>query len=339
MKNRELIYASREMELVVETARAVAPAASPVLIEGESGTGKELVARLIHRSGPRRDKPFVAVNCSALPEALFESELFGHVAGSFTGAIRDKRGIFEIADGGVLFLDEIGDLALASQAKLLRVLQESEFRRVGDTRTSGLDVRVISATNKDLEEEMRRKRFREDLFFRIGVLRITVEPLRRRRADIALLAGHFAARHAAAQGRRAPALAPGVLAMFERYAWPGNVRELENEIQRLLAFSPDGVMEARHLSPRIRESASGEGRPPAGSLRDRVAYFERRIICETLERYSWNKTETARCLGLTRQGLHRKVRKLGIRRDGAEAGGEPAGAPPDKGIDAARPLL
>ena len=199
-----MIFASREMELVVETARAVAPAASPVLIEGESGTGKELVARLIHRASPRRDKPFVAVNCGALPEALFESELFGHVAGSFTGAIRDKRGIFEIADGGVLFLDEIGDLALASQAKLLRVLQESEFRRVGDTRTTGLDVRVISATNKDLEEEMRRKRFREDLFFRIGVLRITVEPLRRRRADIALLAEHFAARHAAAQGRRPP---------------------------------------------------------------------------------------------------------------------------------------
>jgi two-component system response regulator HupR/HoxA len=326
MKNRELVFASKEMELAIRTARAVAAAASPVLIEGESGTGKELIARLIHRSSARSDKPFVAVNCGALPEGLFESELFGHVAGSFTGAIRDKRGILEIADGGVLFLDEIGDLALASQAKLLRVLQESEFRRVGDTRTTGLDVRVISATNKDLEEEMRRKRFREDLFFRIGVLRITVEPLRRRRADIAPLADHFAAKHATAQGRPPPSVAPAVLALFESYAWPGNVRELENEIQRLIAFSPDGAMDARYVSRRIREWAWGgdQGRP-GGSLRDRVALFERRIICETLERYSWNKTETARHLGLTRQGLHRKVRKLGILRDGVETAAEPAG--------------
>jgi two-component system response regulator HupR/HoxA len=326
MKNRELVFASKEMELVVRTARAVAPAASPVLIEGESGTGKELIARLIHRASPRSHKPFVAVNCGALPEALFESELFGHVAGSFTGAIRDKRGIFEIADGGVLFLDEIGDLALASQAKLLRVLQESEFRRVGDTRTTGLDVRVISATNKDLEEEMKRKRFREDLFFRIGVLRITVEPLRRRRADISPLAEHFAAKHAAVQGRQPPSVTPAVLALLEKYAWPGNVRELENEIQRLIAFSPDGTMDANYVSRRIRECAFGDGQGrPGGSLRDKVAFFERRIIRETLERYSWNKTETARHLGLTRQGLHRKVRKLGILRDDIEPAAEPAG--------------
>jgi two-component system response regulator HupR/HoxA len=319
MRDREVVFASREMELTVRTAETVARASSPVLIEGESGTGKELIARLVHRAGPRKHKPFVAVNCGAIPETLFESEIFGHLAGSFTGALRDKPGIFEVANGGVVFLDEIGDLALSSQAKLLRVLQESEFRRVGDTRTNTLDVRVISATNKDLEEEMKRRRFREDLFFRISVLRIVVEPLRRRRQDIPLLAAHFVARHAGAMGRPPPRLTPEVLALLDAYSWPGNVRELENEVQRLMAFCGDGRIGPEHLSRRIKDHSRAGAVRADGSLRERVALFERQVIREALERYSWNKTATARHLGLTRQGLHRKVRKLKILRE--EVGG------------------
>ena len=327
MKTRDFVFASSEMAFVLKAAETVARTGSPVLIEGESGTGKELIARVIHESSARRADPFVPVNCGAIPEALFESEMFGHIAGSFTGATRDKPGILEAARGGTLFLDEIGDLPLHLQAKLLRVLQENEFRRVGDTRTSTADVRVISATNRDLEREMKRGRFREDLFFRVSVLRIYVEPLRRRRADIEPLLKHFAARYASAMGRETPEIGRDVLGLLEAYPWPGNVRELENEIQRLIAFSTGGKIEVGQLSGRIVSlgSASGEA-DPAGTLRERVAGFEREQIRETLQRYSWNKTETARHLGMTRQGLHRKVRKLGIRKAGV---GGPEEPPPE----------
>lgn len=305
------------MRLAVRTAEIAARAESPVLVEGESGTGKELIARLVHSASRRRGGPFVAVNCGAIPETLFESELFGHIAGSFTGATRDKPGIFEAAAGGVLFLDEIGDLSLPLQAKLLRVLQESEMRRVGDTRTSAVDVRVVSATNRNLEEEMTERRFREDLFFRVSVLRITVEPLRRRREDIAPLAEHFALKYAAALGRETPRFSEEALRLLKAYAWPGNVRELENEIQRVIAFSPDGGVGAEHLSDRIRQGPEADpDRRASGSLKERLARVERQVIRETLDRYSWNKTQAARTLGLTRQGLHRKVRKLGILRRG-----------------------
>ena len=315
MKSRSIIFASKEMALVLRAAETVAATTSPVLIEGESGTGKELVARVIHAGGPRRANPFVPVNCGAIPETLFESEIFGHVAGSFTGATRDKPGILEAADGGTLFLDEIGDLPLHLQAKLLRVLQENEFRRVGDTRTSTADVRVVSATNRDLEQEMKLGRFREDLFFRISVLRISVEPLRRRPTDIEPLVDHFATKYAALMGKTKPRIGRDVLAYLEAYSWPGNVRELENEIQRLIAFSAGGNIEVNQLSKRIvAYGPSSCEAPSPGTLRERVAGFERELIRETLELYSWNKTETARHLGLTRQGLHRKVRKLGIRR-------------------------
>jgi len=303
------------MGLAVRTAEIAARAESPVLIEGESGTGKELIARLVHSASGRKNGPFVAVNCGAIPETLFESELFGHIAGSFTGATRDKPGIFEAASGGVLFLDEIGDLSLPLQAKLLRVLQESELRRVGDTRTNSVDVRVVSATNRNLEEEMREKRFRDDLFFRVSVLRICVEPLRRRRADIAVLAEHFATKYAARQGREAPRFSEEALRLMGAYAWPGNVRELENEVQRVIAFSPDGRVEAEHLSDRIRHGPEADpGGRAAGSLKERLDRVERQVIRETLDRYAWNKTQAARNLGLTRQGLHRKVRRLGILR-------------------------
>jgi transcriptional regulator with PAS, ATPase and Fis domain len=315
MDSYEAIFASREMALAIATARMVAPSSSPVLVEGESGTGKEVIARLVHAASPRKHKPFVAVNCGAIPEALFESELFGHLAGAFTGAVRDKPGIFEIATGGVLFLDEIGDLALGLQAKLLRVLQENELRRVGDTRMSRIDVRIISATNRDLEEEMRHRRFREDLFFRISVLRISIEPLRNRRDDIPVLARHFAAKYAGLHGPKMPEISSDVMRLLGAYDWPGNVRELENEIQRLIAFSSDGEITSQHVSRRIKDCLLRDGTRSPGDLKQRLAVFERELIREALETYAWNKSRTARHLGLTRQGLHRKVRRLGIVRE------------------------
>jgi len=315
MDNHEAIFASRQMALAIATARLVAPSSSPVLIEGESGTGKEVVARLVHAASPRSHKPFVAINCGAIPEALFESELFGHLAGSFTGAVRDKPGIFEIASGGVLFLDEIGDLALGLQAKLLRVLQENELRRVGDTRTSRIDVRIVSATNRDLEEEMKHRRFREDLFFRISVLKISIAPLRDRREDIPVLARHFVAKYAGLHGRKPPEISPEVMRLFGAYGWPGNVRELENEVQRLIAFSGGGEITGRHVSRRISDCRLEDCAGAPGSLKQRLALLERELIREALETYAWNKSLTARHLGLTRQGLHRKVRRLGIERE------------------------
>jgi transcriptional regulator with PAS, ATPase and Fis domain len=318
MQRGDIVFASEAMEATIRTARGVASTSSPVLIEGESGTGKELIARLIHSLSDRRERPFIPVNCGAIPETLFESEAFGHRAGAFTGAIRDKQGIFETASGGTLFLDEIGDLPRPLQAKCLRVLQENELRRVGDTRLSRIDVRLISATNRDLEREMKAGRFREDLFFRIGVIRIHIEPLRRRKEDIPALVRHFAAKHAGRLGKHVPRISKEVLMLFEKYAWPGNARELENEIHRIVALFNDGrPVTALGVSPRIVECAGRRDREDhsgnCGELKMKLACYERQIIKEALNRYGWNKTRTARHLGLTRQGLHRKLRRLRIR--------------------------
>jgi Nif-specific regulatory protein len=311
----DIIFTSHEMSTTLRTAKAVARTSSPVLIEGESGTGKELIARLIHEWSDRRDAPFVAINCGAIPEALFESEVFGYRAGAFTGAVRDKPGIFEAANGGTLFLDEVGDLHRSLQAKCLRVLQEQEFRRVGDVRLQRLDVRLLSATNKDLEREMKRDRFREDLFFRIGVLRVRIEPLRNRTDDIPLLCRHFAEKYARDLGRPAPVLDKDLLDLLAQYQWPGNVRELENEIHRLVALASDHQpIGSDRLSARILEAVRAPGAAGRGRLKSRLVSYERQIIKEALERYGWNKTRVARHLGLTRQGLHRKLRRYGIDR-------------------------
>jgi two-component system response regulator HupR/HoxA len=313
----DIVYVSREMDEAVRTSKRIAHTSAPVLIEGESGTGKELIARLIHGHSRRASGPFVPVNCGAVPETLFESEFFGHRAGAFTGAVKDRPGIFEAAHRGTAFLDEIGDLSPAMQAKILRVLQEGEIRRVGDTRPKRVDIRVIAATNKDLEREMAAGRFREDLFFRIGVLRIRMSPLRLRPVDIAVLADHFMVKYARRVGRGVPRLAEDVLDIFTRYPWPGNVRELENEIHRMVALADDGRPLGRCLvSGRIREWLRSEGEPGRnGHLKERLAGYERQIIKETLDLYGWNKTRAARHLGLTRQGLHRKLSRLSITRD------------------------
>ena len=316
MEMPDIVYVSCEMDSAVRTSKQIAHTSAPVLIEGESGTGKELIARLIHEHSRRAARPFVPVNCGAIPETLFESEFFGYRAGAFTGAVKDKSGIFETAHGGTAFLDEIGDLSPSMQAKILRVLQEKEVRRVGDTRMSRIDIRVIAATNKDLEREMGAGRFREDLFFRIGVLRIHLTPLRQRPDDIAVLTDHFAVKYARRIGKGVPSLSDEVLDIFTRYSWPGNVRELENEVHRMVVLADDGRPVGRSMvSGRILEHLRGDGGEDRdGQLKERLAGFEKQIIMEALELYGWNKTRTARHLGLTRQGLHRKLHRLCITR-------------------------
>lgn len=316
MTEIEIVWASPHMAAAVEMAIEFAQVCSPVLIEGESGTGKELIARLIHRQSPRAGKAFVPVNCAAIPESLFESEFFGYRAGAFTGAIRDKVGLFEAASGGTLFLDEIADLPPAMQAKCLRVLQESHIRRIGETRIRKADFRLVSATNRNLEEEMRAGRFREDLFFRISVLRIHLEPLRNRPEDIVLLLEHFTSKYSRLLKKPRPRLSDGILEVFRAYDWPGNVRELENEVHRLVAMAKDGKpLGVEQVSRRILDNMGGRAAGSRGSLREKVRAYERRLIMEALECYGWNKARVAKYLGLTRQGLYKKMQRLEITRD------------------------
>jgi transcriptional regulator with GAF, ATPase, and Fis domain len=282
----------------------------PVLIEGESGTGKELVARAVHRLGPRRSAPFVSENCAALPETLLESELFGSVKGAYTGAA-NRRGLVERASGGTLFLDEVSEMSPALQSKLLRFLQDGEFRPVGGNQPVKVDVRIVSASNKDLRKLVEAGGFREDLFYRLNVLPVRVPPLRERREDVPILAEHFVARAAAASGRKAPAVEPGVIEAFARYAWPGNVRELENEVRRVVTLADDAVTVER-LSPHV---AAGRGGPEPfddGDLTNRVRSMEIREIQRALKEAHGNKSRAAAQLGISRFALNRKMEKYGI---------------------------
>jgi DNA-binding NtrC family response regulator len=293
---------------------------APVFISGESGTGKELVARTIHETGRRRGGPFVAVNCAAIPEALLESELFGHARGSFTGAVRDKTGLVEEASTGTFFLDEIGDLPLALQSKLLRVLEERKIRRVGETRSRAVDVRFVSATNKDLDHEVERGRFRQDLYYRLKIIAIDLPPLRERPDDALLLLNHFLDVFARSMGRTRPFLAPVALEMLLRYPWPGNVRELQNEVQRCLVMA-DGapLILEEYLSPKI--NPAGETYSHASHrFAEAKADFERRFLREALVRCRYHRTRTAAEVGLTRQGLFKLLKKHGIE---AKAGSSP----------------
>ncbi|NQZ96148.1 MAG: sigma-54-dependent Fis family transcriptional regulator [Myxococcales bacterium] len=289
-----------------------------VLLSGETGTGKEVLAHAIHEgacAAGRRGGAFVAVNCAAFPDTLLESELFGHVRGSFTGADRDKKGLFETANDGTIFLDEIGETTPSFQAKLLRALQEREVRPVGATHPKRVDVRVIAATNRDLQREIARGAFREDLYYRIAVFPITLPPLRRRTRDILPLARHFIARHCAEENLAPRALSAKAANLLRAYPWPGNVRELDNEMQRALALcDSDPEIRPEHLSPRLVHALAPieNNLRPGDSLRATVDRIEAWLICEALQTNGGRRAETARKLHLTREGLYKKMKRLGI---------------------------
>jgi two-component system, NtrC family, nitrogen regulation response regulator NtrX len=311
--------------LRAEIAQA-APSNGRALIYGENGTGKELVARAIHAQSLRAAAPFVEVNCAAIPEELIESELFGHVKGAFTGALAARKGKFELAHGGTLFLDEIGDMSLKTQAKVLRALQEQRVEPVGGAGSVDVDVRVIAATNKNLEEEIRGGRFREDLYFRLSVIPFHVPPLRERREDVSPLAAHFMEVLSAEHGRRPRAIAPEALDLLSRLPWPGNVRELRNIIERLVIMAPGERIELRHLPASLLESApeeaaavGGDLDPAKGTLAAAREEFERQFILRQYRECGGNMSRTAEALGVERSNLYRKMKGYGLlpsRRDG-----------------------
>jgi len=285
----------------------VAPTNSRVLIYGESGTGKELVSRNIHFLSSRANAPFVEVNCAAIPEELIESELFGHTKGSFTGASDAKKGKFELADGGTLFLDEVADMSLKTQAKVLRAVEEQSFQPIGAPAAVRADVRVITATNKNLQNEIASGRFREDLFYRLNVIPFLVPPLRERREDIPVLARYFMRVFSAEHGRPAKDFSSEALDMLVDYSWPGNVRELRNEIERLVIMAPDAVIQTDDLS-----LPNGNSGSRASTLHEARAQYEREFILSKLKENNWNISQTARLLGLERSYLYRKMKAYGI---------------------------
>jgi Nif-specific regulatory protein len=313
--NGEIVGKSRAMsELFAQLAKVVDTRVS-VLIQGETGTGKELIAAALHHRSKRSDKLFVAQNCAAFPENLLESELFGHKRGAFTGATDEKKGLFEIADGGTLFLDEIGEMALNLQGKLLRALQEGEIRPVGGTSVRQVDVRIVAATNRDLDAEVKAGRFREDLYYRLKVFPVRVPPLRERREDVPALARHFLARYTAEFAKSVGDFTEPALAVLSSHDWPGNVRELENEVQRLVIQADPGErIGPELLSPRIRqvEDLVLGAATAKGTLREMVDQVERQILHEALREHGNNKTAAAKTLGITREGLHKKLKQLGI---------------------------
>jgi transcriptional regulator with GAF, ATPase, and Fis domain len=305
------------MREVVETARTAASARTTVLLLGESGVGKEIVARAIHGWSPRADGPFVAVNCVALTPELLESELFGHEKGAFTGAIAQKKGKFELAEGGTLFLDEIGDLAPHLQAKLLRVLQEREFQRVGGVRTLEANVRVVAATNRDLPEAIRAGTFREDLYYRLNVVSITIPPLRDRTTDIPALAEHFLGRFCRELNRPARRLSPEAMDALVAHEWPGNVRELQNVLERAVVLSANPVLTPGDFPPEVRARAVPAA-PVTGEvaadlpLPEAVEAFKRARIRAALARTGHNQTRAAAILGMRQSNLSRLMKSLGI---------------------------
>jgi two-component system, NtrC family, nitrogen regulation response regulator NtrX len=289
-----------------------APTNGRVLIYGESGTGKELVARALHAASLRNDRAFVEVNCAAIPEELIESELFGHSKGSFTGATENKVGKFEKADGGTLFLDEIGDMSLRTQSKVLRVLEEQRLEPVGCDQTIRVDVRVIAATNKRLEDEILYGRFREDLFYRLNVIPVNLPPLRERIEDVPVLARYFISEFAAAYGRKPKELGESAVGVMLRYHWPGNVRELRNLIERLMIVVPQDRIEPLHLPPELFRASSRMAQQPNATLHQARDAYEREFILRKLEENQWHMTHTAEALGLERSHLYRRMRSLGI---------------------------
>jgi two-component system response regulator PilR (NtrC family) len=306
------------MEQLREMIGRVARSQAPVHIYGESGTGKELVARLIHESGARSEGPFVAVNCGAIPTELMESELFGHKRGSFTGAVSDKKGLIQAAEGGTLFLDEVADLPLHMQVKLLRVVQEKTVRPVGEAREETIDVRILSATHKNLGELVAQGQFREDLFYRINVIELRVPALRERAADIPEIADAVLNRLGRRTNVETPQLSPDAIEMLQAYPFPGNVRELENVLERALTLCSDGAITAEHIKLRAAARPTPvDTQPPAteeagGALGDKLEDMERDAIIKALEKTRYNKTAAAKLLGMSFRALRYRVKKLGI---------------------------
>jgi two-component system response regulator AtoC len=318
---KALIGKSPKIVEVYKTLARAAMSASTVLIAGESGTGKELAARAIHDNGPRRARRFVAVNCGALAENLLESELFGHVKGSFTGAVSDKRGLFEEANGGTLFLDEIGDISAALQIKLLRVLQESEFKPVGSNETRKVDVRVIAATHRDLDAFVKAGRFREDLYYRLKVIQIELPPLRDRMEDLPDLVGHFLARFADRSRKGVSHVSDEAMALLKTYAWPGNIRELEHSIERAVAMTNTSVLFPEDFSPEISKPGAASAPAaanaavagvPSGSGAYSLEDMEKAHILKVLQDVGFNKSKASEVLGIDRATLYRKAQRYGI---------------------------
>jgi two-component system response regulator AtoC len=312
-----LVGKSRQMREIYAKIEQMAPTRSTVLLTGESGTGKELVARAIHYNSPRKELPFVAINCAAIPETLIESELFGHEKGAFTNALTERVGLFELARGGTIFLDEIGDLGINVQAKVLRVLQEREFTRVGGIHTIKVDVRVISATNKSLDDLMEKGLFREDLFYRINVVSVHLPPLRERREDIPLLVQHFLVKKAEEDDRKPMKISKGAVELLMKYSWPGNIRELENIVEQAMAFSDRDEIEPKDLPYYVRDQVRArflkeEILTQQLSLDRAVLEFEKEIILDALKKSGYVQTRAAALLGITRRVLKYKMDTLGI---------------------------
>jgi len=304
-----LIGNSESIKDVIGLISKVKATTVPVFICGESGTGKEIVARNIHQAGQRKNAAFIAINCGAMPENLLESELFGYTKGAFTGAVRDKPGLTEAASGGTLFLDEIGDLSLPLQAKFLRLLQEGEIRRVGENRTRSIDVRFISATNKNIEEEVLKGNFREDLYYRLKIITIEINPLRERNTDIPLLIKHFIKKHSREISSDKIEVGSNALELLLNYPWPGNIRELENEIRRWLVLNSNScIMRAEDLSSRINKRKLSCNNPDCGFFQAK-AEFEKRFLNQALVKFDYNRTRTAEEIGLSRQGLFKLIKK------------------------------
>jgi DNA-binding NtrC family response regulator len=316
-----IIAESGKMQEVLSVVHRVAASTATVLIRGESGTGKELLAQAIHYQSPRSGKPLVKVNCAALPETLLESELFGHVRGAFTGAVADRPGRFEAADGGTIFLDEIGEISPAVQAKLLRVLQEREFERVGASRTVKVDVRVIAATNRDLEAAVREQRFREDLYYRLNVVSILVPSLRERREDVLPLLEHFLRKYATTNGKTIRGLTREAREALLKYEYPGNIRELQNLVERAVVLTRSEVLDLEDLPVALQEAAPASPSATPGSLPAELETLERRLIEDALTRADGVQTRAAELLGIGERALRYKLKRLGLKES-------PEGHPP-----------